>query len=289
MSASLSRSGGQALADPPAEAADPSPRPERSGRRRLAAIGRESIPLVALLVLVVVWEAVVQIFDVDPYTLPAPTAIAKATVDNWSEVWPNLKTTLQETGGGFLLGTVVSLLVGLLVTFFPLAKRVVMPYMVIIQAAPKIALGPILVIWFGFGLKTNIIFCALICFFPIMVNFIAGLEDVHEDEMRIMRSYDASRWQVFSHVQIYRSAPYLFTGLKLGVVLAVIGAVVAEFIQGGSGMGYYMVQMLNYAKTTEAFVAVSLLTVISVVLYWAFDILQAVLTPWQASRRLPNE
>lgn len=251
----------------------------------VAAVASRLVPIGALVLLAVVWEATTVILAVNPYTLPAPSAIAGTIWTTWDTIWPHLHTTLIETGGGFVLGTVVSLVIGLLVTFVPGIKAVVTPYMVIINAAPKIALGPILLIWFGFGITTNIIFTALICFFPVLVNFIAGLEDVRADETRIMRSYNASKWQIFTHVQLYRSAPYLFAGLRMAVVLAVIGATVAEFIQGSSGMGYYMVQMLNYAQTADAFAAVAILTLLSLGLFWFFDLLQAVLTPWDTQRR----
>jgi NitT/TauT family transport system permease protein len=145
---------------------------------------------------------------------------------------------------------------------------------------PKVALAPLFVIWFGFGMTTNIIYTALVAFFPVLVNFVQGLEDVNLSEQRLMASYNASKWQIFRHVHLYRSLPYIFAGLKMAAVLALIGAVVSEFVAGDGGLGYYMVQTQNLLRTKEAFAALIILTLMGLVFYLAIDVLHRLLMPW---------
>src|SRR5439155_6102492 len=121
---------------------------------------------------------------------------------------------------------------------------------------------------------------ALIVFFPVLVNFVQGLADINVNEERLMHSYNASRWQMFRHVQLYRALPYLFAGLKLTAVLALIGAVVAEYVMGDGGLGYYLVQAQSLLRTKQAFAALVILSVMGLVFYTAIDRIQRQVAPW---------
>lgn len=241
-------------------------------------------PIGGIVLLLLAWEIVTVLLSVPHYLLPRPSRIAQSFADQWPYLKTHTLVTLKETLGGFVLGAGFSVAAALFTVYVPSAKRLVTPYLTIIQALPKVALAPLFVIWFGFGLQTNIIFTSLICFFPVFVNFITGLQDFNESEHRLMASYNATKWQVFRHVSFYRALPYLFAGLKLASVLAVIGAIVSEFYAGDSGLGYFMVQMQNQIRTSETFAALLLLTGIALLFFELFEMLQRIITPWWRAR-----
>ena len=252
---------------------------------RLSACLTKLGPAGGIALMVLAWELLTVVLAVPHYLIPRPSNIGRSMVDQWPYLRLHAWVTIMETLGGFTLGAGTSIVFALFTVYVPAARRVITPYLTIIQAVPKVALAPLFVIWFGFGLQTNIIFTALLCFFPVFLNLITGLQDVNESEQRLMESYNASKWQVFCHVHIYRALPYLFAGFKLSSVLAVIGAVVSEFYAGDSGLGYYMVQMQNQIRTKETFAALVLLTAIALLFFELFDQLQAILTPWGRSKR----
>jgi NitT/TauT family transport system permease protein len=238
------------------------------------------VPLLSLAALLGFWELASYLLSIPRYLVPRPSEIGAAIVAERQALLNHGRLTAIEMLAGFALGSAFSLAFGLLVVYWPPAKRLFMPYMVVLKATPKVALAPLFVIWFGFGIKTNIIYTALIAFFPVLVNFIQGLEDVRTGEARLMASLNASTWQTFRQVHLYRSLPYLFAGLKMAAVLALIGAVVSEFVAGDGGLGYYMVQMQNVLKTTEAFAALVVLALMGLTFYAALDGLQRLLMPW---------
>jgi NitT/TauT family transport system permease protein len=238
------------------------------------------MPLIGVVILFGVWEGATRVLRIPEYLIPAPSAIFAATVSQSNLLVRNGQLTLIETLAGFTLGSLFSITFGLLVVYWAPAKRVFMPYMVVIQTMPKVALAPLFVIWFGFSITTNIIYTALIAFFPVLVNFVQGLEDVSPSEQRLMASYNASRWQLFRHVHLYRSLPYLFAGLKMSAVLAVIGAVVSEFVAGDGGLGHYMVQTQNQLRTAQTFSALIILTLLGLGFYAVVDVIHRLVTPW---------
>jgi NitT/TauT family transport system permease protein len=262
----------------PQVVATPTP-PQRSTTllRRLRA---NSWPLLGAVALFSLWELMTRVLTIPAYLVPAPSSILSALVDQRTLLLRNSQITIIETLAGFFIGSLFSIAFGLLVVFWAPAKKLFMPYMVVIQTMPKVALAPLFVIWFGFGLMTNIIFTSLIAFFPVLVNFVQGLEDVSQSEQRLMASYNASRLQMFRHVHLYRSLPYLFAGLKMSAVLAVIGAVVSEFVAGDGGLGYYMVQAQSRLKTADAFAALTVLTLLGLGFYAIVDAIHRVATPW---------
>jgi NitT/TauT family transport system permease protein len=258
----------------------PSARAVAVGRLHLGlSLDRLVTPL-SLIALFGIWEAVAIWLAVPRYLVPRPSEIFTAVVSERQFLLKHGWITAIEMLSGFALGALFSVAFGLLVVYWPPAKRLIMPYMVVIKTMPKVALAPLFIIWFGFGLKTNIIYTALIAFFPVLVNFVQGLEDVNPSESRLMASYNASRWQMFRHVHLYRSLPYLFAGLKMAAVMALIGAVVSEFVAGDGGLGYYMVQTQSRLRTSEAFAALMILTLMGLAFYLAIEVLHRRLMPW---------
>ncbi len=208
--------------------------------------------------LVVLWEVVVRVFEVRSFVLPAPSAIL-ATLSNPSHAWlSNTFVTAIEVFGGYALGLVAGVLGALL-----FVTRV----LVTLNMVPKVAMGPLIIVWFSYGIGPNILITFSLCFFPILLTTIRGLNETEPELLDLVHALKGSRWQLFRYIQLPGSLPYLFSGMKVATVLAVAGAVVGEFIASDKGLGYLMIQVQASLDTPAVFMAVLLITGLGVVLY----------------------
>lgn len=214
------------------------------------------VPAVFVAVLLL-WEFGVKILDVKEYMLPAPTVIWEALLEQFKSdnFWQNMWVTLKEAGVGFAVGIVSAIILGGLISQFRLLEKTLFPYIVAFQTIPKVALAPLFVVWFGFGQMPKIVMAAIICFFPMLVNTIEGLKSADPDQMQMLRVFGASRMQIFTKVQVKSALPFIFAGLDLGIVFAILGAVVGEFLGAKEGLGYQLLQA-NYDFRTDTMFAV---------------------------------
>jgi NitT/TauT family transport system permease protein len=219
------------------------------------------------LALVAVWEIVVRVFEVRSFVLPAPSAIL-ATLGNPSHAWlSNTLVTATEVFGGYALGLVAGVLGALL---FVTSKRLTLllfPVLVTLNMIPKVAMGPLIIVWFSYGIGPNILITFSLCFFPILLTTIRGLNETEPDLLDLVKALKGTRWQLFRYIQLPGSLPYLFSGMKVATVLAVAGAVVGEFIASDKGLGYLMIQVQASLDTPAVFMAVLLITALGVLLY----------------------
>ena len=194
-----------------------------------------------------IWEAVVRYFEIPSYILPAPSHVFVALgrgIQSGIYV-THIGVTLTETFLGFALGTVLAFILG---TGVALSRRVeyfLYPFIVMFQAMPKVALAPLIVVWFGLGLTSKVINAALVAFFPLMVNTIVGLRSADEDRVNLLRSLAASKFQIFRMLQLPNALPYIFAGLEIAMIFALIGAIVAEFVGAERGLGM-LIQSMNF-------------------------------------------
>lgn len=198
-------------------------------------------------VFMLVWEYGVQILDVDAFVLPPPSMIAESL---WTQLnddlfWGHFWVTTQETLIGFAIGVTVALTLGTAISQIRLVEKTLMPYIVAFQTVPKVALAPLFVVWFGFGLTSKIVMAAVISFFPILINVIEGLRSADSDRVQMLTVFGASRSQIFRMVRLPTALPFIFAGLDIGIVFAILGAVVGEFIGAQEGLGYLLLQT-NY-------------------------------------------
>jgi len=186
------------------------------------------------------WEAIVDIFSVPAFVVPPPSLLATRAFDIFASgiLWPHLATTLGEILLGLLFGVVAGLFFGVLVALVPLVEDLVYPYLVAIQTLPKVAIAPLLVIWFGYGMSSKVVTTALVAFFPMLVNVMTGFHTADRDQVDMMKAFGANRWQTFLHLRFPNALPMIFAGLEIAAVFAVIGAVVGEFVGAQSGLGY---------------------------------------------------
>lgn len=239
---------------------------------------------VALVAFVGLWAAVARLGNYPTFLLPAPGQVwqrfLKVAADG--TLWLHTAVTLTEILGGLALGLATATSLGYLLAKSPRLERFLSPYIVASQSVPIVALAPLLIVWFGFGLLPKVLVCALTLFFPVLINTIVGLRSVEGDLVDLMRSLQASRWQMFRYLEVPAALPVFLGGLKIGVTLSVIGAVVGEFAQSDRGLGF-LVNLANRGlfDTALMFVALFVLMVIAATLYGLVSVLEALLLHWK--------
>lgn len=219
--------------------------PAHSGIARLAAsVHRLALPLCAGAAIIAVWQVSVAALDIPAYILPPPSAIAERFVADVAsgDVAPHFLVTLAEVLLGLAVAAVLGLVLGTLVGIFPAVDRTIYPIILVIQTIPKVAVAPLLIIWFGYGISSKVVTTALLAFFPILVNVIAGIKTVDARRITLMRMLCATPVATFFKVRLPNMLTYLFAGLEVGVVLALIGAIVGEFVGASEGLGSLLIQ-----------------------------------------------
>ncbi|MGD9047688.1 MAG: ABC transporter permease [Anaerolineae bacterium] len=239
---------------------------------------------VAMVVLVGVWALIGRLGDYPAFLLPTPQLVWAKFVQVATDgtLWYHTSVTLVEILGGLAVGLTAALVLGYVLAKSPVVERFLSPYIVASQSVPIVALAPLLIVWFGFGLLSKVMVCALTIFFPVLINTIIGLRSVEEDLMDLMRSLQASRWQVFRFLEVPAALPVVMGGLKIGVTLSVIGAVVGEFAQSDRGLGF-LVNLANRGlfDTPLMFVSLFVLMTIALVLYGLVSVFEALLLRWK--------
>jgi NitT/TauT family transport system permease protein len=242
---------------------------------------RFATPVISL-VLLACWEAGTRAFAVPAWLLPAPSAIAAMAVEWKTELALNSIVTLRETVLGFALALALSLPLAVLIAFSGLARQVLYPLLLGLQSVPKVALAPLVTLWFGVGEWPKIVVIVLVCFFPILVNVIAGFEAAPRPMIDLMTSMRASPWMVFRRLRMPAALPHLFTGCKVAVTFAVIGAVIGEFVAAQDGLGYLILMSSAQSQTPLAFAAILLLTLISILLFHGIEAVEKRMVTWRA-------
>jgi NitT/TauT family transport system permease protein len=228
------------------------------------------------------WEGAVRFFGIPKIVLPPPSQVAVAM---WESVWSgdlhwHLAVTMYEIMAGFAIGAVGGLALGFIVALSPLMERIFYPYVVAFQTIPKVAIAPIIVIWFGYGVASKVVITATIAFFPLLANTIMGLRAAPYDQVEMMVSYTATRWQVFRMVRLLQALPYIFVGLDVAIVLSVIGAIVGEFVGAKAGLGYLILQKNFNFDMAGTFAILIILSVIGVGLHALIGLAQRRIVFW---------
>jgi NitT/TauT family transport system permease protein len=241
------------------------------------------ILLAGVTLLIGIWYLVSVIGKYPTFILPDPISVwteAVTFIQN-GRLWFHLQATLIEMLGGLALGTFMATLMGYLLAKNQIIERLLGPYIVASQSIPVVAIAPLLIIWFGSGKLSKILICALIVFFPILVNTIVGIRSVDEGLRALMRSLHASRWQTFTMLEVPAALPVLLGGLKIGVTLSAIGAVVGEFVGADKGLGYLISLSKGLFNTPLMFVALITITGLSLILYLIVTGLEKWLLAWR--------
>jgi NitT/TauT family transport system permease protein/putative hydroxymethylpyrimidine transport system permease protein len=236
--------------------------------------------LVLLLVLSGAWELYVDVGAVSPLILPAPHAIAVALYRDRSLLWSNFLVTAEEVVLGILVATVAALVLASVMHFFLTLRRAFWPVLIASQTIPIPMLAPVLVLWLGFGILPKLVVIALVSFFSIVVTTLAGFAAVDPDLIKLMRTFDMPRRRVFLSVELPSALPGVFTGAKIAVIVAVIGAVFAEQAGANSGLGYLFEQSIPQLLTARAYAAVVVLSVFAIALFGLLTLAERLTVPW---------
>jgi NitT/TauT family transport system permease protein len=233
-----------------------------------------------------VWELVVAYFDVPAYLVPPPSKIAYALYQGLaSDLYlAHVYVTVSETLIGFVVGCALAFALGSVVAVSRTVEYYLYPFIVMFQAVPKVALAPLIVIWFGLGITSKIVGAALVAFFPLMVNTIAGLRSADEDRINLMRSLSASRWQIFRMLQLPNAMPYLFAGLEVAMIFSLIGAIVTELISAEKGLGMLMQSMSFTMDVAGQFSILFILAFLGLILNGVINLVRRRVLFWDRSR-----
>jgi NitT/TauT family transport system permease protein len=218
-------------------------------------------------VVVLLWWAVVAIFAVNALIIPSPIGVWNAGVDNFVPLIGNTAITLAEAVLGFLIALVASIVSAIGIVSSPLASRLLLPSLVAVNSTPKVVVAPILVIWLGLGIPSKIGMAFLLAFFPIVINGIQGLREVEPNLIDLYRLMHASKWTIMRRVRLPNAVPHILSGLKIALPLAIIGAVIGEFVAARTGLGHQIVLAYSNFDTELVFAAVIVITIASVLLF----------------------
>ena len=242
-------------------------------------------PLLVLLVIFAVWWLAAEQEWVPRYLVPRPAEVWDTIVSQWASLMHHSYVTFYETVIGFLLASVLGLAAAVLIAYSRTMDKALYPIVLFAQVIPKIAIAPLLVVWFGNGLAPKILLAVLIAFFPVVISGVAGLRSTDPELLELSATIGASRWKTFRKIRFPNALPHLMAGEKVAVTLAVVGAVVGEFVGASEGLGYVLLLANGNLDAPLLFAALILMSLIGILLFVVVEVAEALLIPWHASRR----
>jgi NitT/TauT family transport system permease protein len=243
-------------------------------------------PFWLLLLLIVLWDLSIRLFRIPPYLIPPPLAVARQFLTEWPMLWRETLPTLYATLGGFAASAIVGVPIAMWIAYSRVVESFVYPLLVFSQSVPKVAIAPLFVVWFGFGIVPKVIAAFLLGFVPVVVSTVQGFKSVEGDVIDLARSMGASPWKVFLKFRLPTALPSIFSGLKVSVTLAVVGAVVGEFVGSNAGIGYVLQKANGTFDLPLMFAALVILSMVGVLLFLVIELIERWLLPWHASQRL---
>ena len=240
--------------------------------------------LAVLILFLLAWQYASRSGLVHKIILPAPTDVAAAAPELMTDPdFPrHFLTTLAEIVGGFILGSLVGLLLGVALALSPLLRRAYFPLVTTFQATPRVILAPVVITWFGFGIESKIVQAIILCFFPVFLNTLVGLSLTEENALKLMRSLQASRWQTFTKLRLPDALPTIFAGLKVALTFAMIGAIISEFVGAEHGLGYLLSKYNFELRIPLVYTLIILLALLGLALYLLLDWLDRKLVFWSS-------
>jgi ABC-type nitrate/sulfonate/bicarbonate transport system permease component len=259
----------------------------RSTRRRGTKTVLETVipPLVIVAVVLIGWEVAVNVFGLRPQVLPTPSRVVAQGVDQMDVIVPHALATLQVTLVGFSVSLVVAWILAVAIDFWLPLRRGLLPLLIASQTIPIIAIAPLMIIWFGFGLLPKVLVVALVTFFPIVVGLIEGFNKADREASNLLRSMGAGRLKEFWFVRLPSALPSFFTALRISITYAVVGAIFAEYVGAQMGLGIYMSMQKNAFRTDLVLAAVAVTAILSIALYLSTFLLERLVIPWSFKER----
>lgn len=242
-------------------------------------------PLIFLVFLTVLWDLVIRLFNIPPYQIPKPVDVIQTLWTDWPELLAQSIPTTIATVQGFILSALFGIPIAMLIVGSRTVESYIYPLLVFSQSIPKIAIAPLFVVWFGFGMLPKVLSAFLLGFFPVVVSAVQGFKSVEPDMLDLARAMEANRLQIFRMVRLPHALPAIFSGLKVSITLAVVGAVVGEFVGSNNGLGFVLQRSIGNFELPTMFAALVMLSLIGVILFWVVDLIERLMIPWHASQR----
>src|ERR1700675_1558885 len=242
-------------------------------------------PVLLIVAVFVLWDLAIRIFRIPPYLIPKPWDVAKMLVAEWPRLWRESLYTAYATLGGFGLSILLGIPIAMVIAYSRVVESYVYPLLVFSQSVPKIAIAPLFVVWFGFGIFPKVISAFLLGFFPVVVATVMGFKSMETEMIDLARSMRASRLQMFLKFSLPQALPSIFSGLKVSATLAVVGAVVGEFVGSNSGIGYVLQIANGNFDLPLMFAALFVLSMLGALLFAIVDVVEKMMIPWHQSRR----
>ena len=243
------------------------------------------IPAAAVAAVLVVWQLACSLGLVPTFLLPSPVAVVQALVKDLPLIVQHSATTLVEAAVGLALGVIIGFAIAVAMDRFEVVYLALEPLMTISQTIPTIAIAPLLVLWFGYGLAPKVILIVLTTFFPVTVSLVSGFRSVDPDVLDLMCTMRASRWQVFWYAKLPAAADQFFSGLKISATYAIVGAVIAEWLGGFSGLGVYMTRVRKSFSYDRMFASIIVISALSLGLMRLVDLIEYLALPWKRAER----
>ena len=253
---------------------------QKNIKRRLMEIG---MPVLFFICFLIVWELLVIFLRFPEYLLPQPSKILNEIFANSGRFLMHTGITMFEAVMGYLIANISGFLVAVVFAHNRTIEKGFYPYAIALKTTPIIAMAPLLILWFGTGIASKIVASAIVCFFPILVNTVRGLRAVDEGSLDLFRSYYASRWQIFTKLSLPTALPYVFSALKISTGLAVVGAIVGEFVGANKGIGYVILVSTYHLETVTMFAGIIMSALIGVLFFWAVSLIEKKVVFWQES------
>jgi NitT/TauT family transport system permease protein len=244
------------------------------------------LPAAVFMVLLISWQIATMIFTIPSYILPSLFDIVGAIDRVKNTFISDLWITFLESTAGFILGSVCAFILAIIFTRYTIVEKSFMPYIIFMKTIPIVAIAPLLVIWLGAGMPPKIILSALTCFFPVLISAIKGLREIDPSQIDLFRSLAASDWQIFKWLRLPTCLTYLFPSLRISVVFAVIGAIVAEFASANAGLGFKIMLASFHVDTPVMFIYIITSAVLSSILYGIIASIERIVVPWSFSERV---
>ena len=237
------------------------------------------------LFIVAAWWIYVDVSKISDFVLPTPPAVWHAWIRLLfsQRAWLDTLMTVYATLVGFVWALIIGIGLGVVLARVRWLEQTLTPFVVASQVLPKVALVPLFVVWFGFGITSKVLIAATLAFFPILTNTVLGVKSIERGHGDVMTSLNATRWQVFRRLELPSALPYIITGMEIGIVLAIIGAIVGEYVGGDRGLGHLLVARMNAFETDGLFAVMIQMTILGFLFYFAISLLRRALIPWHAS------
>lgn len=260
---------------------DIAPRHRNPGLRLVREVLWNLIPPMTFVAIVGLWSLSVSVFEVPSYLLPAPGAVFSLLIAEAPMLWANTKVTMLEILLGFGLTLLTAIPLGLVIALSPLAKQVLYPPAMLLQLVPKIAMAPLFLVWFGFGIESKVILTLLMTFFPLLIASISGFQILDARLLYLTRSMGANTWQTFRYLRVPAALPVIFSGIKTSATIAATAAIVAEFVGANEGLGYVLLRGTSTMNIELTFAVLVILTVIGLAINYVVEFSEWLLAPWQ--------